>query len=540
MTQSFHQLRRIEQILIFTTTAIFVIRHLFEEAGWFDEMVTRAEESIAYLLQNPHLIHNFPKSIKLHSIWKDLASYNHQLNTNLPIILGTTLFLAAWYVFHFYAYPAIRAGKKDLSALLLCMSAIGLTFSSVLIYDLLKLYIRFRYDYNQENIIGLKVYSLYRKLNVAGGTFTFFAVIMLYEYVAQGVYYIFDKAQKKTVSVFTFYLPVAILGFLIFLFGIFGNFPDGFFDFRYSFLIDRASVFYGLVLLSIYQQIVYKDILPYRKNIFTTDFQRNIIFYLFLVFAGSLCLMSPSHYYFYRFSRFYRLFQPTVFLFIIFVTASFVVSFIRYLLDSQKIQLQTQVSQKSAELSLLRSQINPHFLFNALNTLFAVALKENAEKTSEGIQKLGDMMRFMLHENHQDRIPLSKEIEYLHNLIAIQKMRLDESQAIEIRINIQQPEKEIFIAPMLLNPFVENAFKHGISFRNESWIFITLTLDAKKLYFKVHNSLHSKPENDPEAHQSGVGLENVKKRLKLIYPNQHELTIQQSEQDYFIALTIEI
>jgi LytS/YehU family sensor histidine kinase len=179
-------------------------------------------------------------------------------------------------------------------------------------------------------------------------------------------------------------------------------------------------------------------------------------------------------------------------------------------------------------------------LFNALNTLYSVSLKENAEKTSDGIQKLGDMMRFMLNENHQDRIPLSKEIEYLHNYIDIQRMRIDENHDIEIKVNIQNSEREIFISPMLLNPFVENAFKHGISFRNSSWIYITLTQDAQKLYFKVHNSLHPKQENSPEHENNGIGLENVKKRLELIYPNRHTLDIQASDNDYFVSLIIGI
>jgi LytS/YehU family sensor histidine kinase len=96
---------------------------------------------------------------------------------------------------------------------------------------------------------------------------------------------------------------------------------------------------------------------------------------------------------------------------------------------------------------------------------------------------------------------------------------------------------------MLLTPFVENAFKHGISLRSPSWIFVTLTLDATKLYFKVHNSRHprsaeSPDRHDPEKDQSGVGLDNVRKRLNLIYPGRHTLDIQQSEQDYFVSLTL--
>jgi len=117
-------------------------------------------------------------------------------------------------------------------------------------------------------------------------------------------------------------------------------------------------------------------------------------------------------------------------------------------------------------------------------------------------------------------------------------MRLDESHNIEIRVTIQEPEREIYLAPMMLVPFVENAFKHGISLRYPSWIYTTLTLDATHLYFKVHNSLHPKHANDPEDEQSGLGLDNVRKRLELIYPGRHQLTIQQSEQDYFVGLTL--
>jgi LytS/YehU family sensor histidine kinase len=93
---------------------------------------------------------------------------------------------------------------------------------------------------------------------------------------------------------------------------------------------------------------------------------------------------------------------------------------------------------------------------------------------------------------------------------------------------------------MLLNPFVENAFKHGISFRSPSWIYITLTHDAQKLYFKVHNSLHLKNEVDLESESNGIGLENVKKRLDLIYPNRHTLDIQASNNDYFVSLVLGI
>jgi LytS/YehU family sensor histidine kinase len=119
-------------------------------------------------------------------------------------------------------------------------------------------------------------------------------------------------------------------------------------------------------------------------------------------------------------------------------------------------------------------------------------------------------------------------------------LRLDDNQQIDLKINLQNPDREVFIAPMLLNPLVENAFKHGISFRNPSWIYITLTHDPEHIFFKVHNSYHPKSELDPEKDSHGIGLDNVRKRLDLLYPDKHEFSIQVSEHDYFVSLILTI
>lgn len=202
--------------------------------------------------------------------------------------------------------------------------------------------------------------------------------------------------------------------------------------------------------------------------------------------------------------------------------------------------LKTALGRSTANLDFLRSQINPHFLFNALNTLYGTALQENAERTGEGIQKLGDMMRFMLQENVQEKILLSREIEYLHNYIALQQLRTQSSPDISITTEIHDPVNALQIAPMLLIPFIENAFKHGISLRDHSHIRITLETKENTLYFDVHNSIHIKPEHDPEKNKSGIGLQNVKQRLHLLYPKRHELIIRESAKDFFIHLTIDL
>ncbi|MBC5994460.1 sensor histidine kinase [Pontibacter cellulosilyticus] len=202
--------------------------------------------------------------------------------------------------------------------------------------------------------------------------------------------------------------------------------------------------------------------------------------------------------------------------------------------------LKEELGKSTANVDFLRSQINPHFLFNALNTLYGTALQENSERTAQGIQMLGDMMRFMLHENLQQKILLSREIEYMQNFIELQTLRTSASPNISIETKIQEVVSDKFIAPMLLIPFVENAFKHGISLKHKSWIRVTLHIAGNKLYFDVYNSIHDKQELDPEKDKSGVGLINVKQRLEHLYPNRHELMIRETAEEYFVHLTLQL
>ena len=213
-------------------------------------------------------------------------------------------------------------------------------------------------------------------------------------------------------------------------------------------------------------------------------------------------------------------------------------SFSQHLKQLQLRSLKTDLGKSSADLQFLRSQINPHFLFNVLNTLYGTAMQENADRTSEGIQKLGDMMRFMLHENTLDAIPVAREIDYLKDYIYLQKLRIANSSQINVEVNLPENPCHHTIAPMLLIPFVENAFKHGVSLQNRSWITISLHCEADRLDFDIYNSLHSKRETDTERFHGGIGLENVKQRLELLYAGKHELTIRQSQTEYFVHMTV--
>lgn len=229
-------------------------------------------------------------------------------------------------------------------------------------------------------------------------------------------------------------------------------------------------------------------------------------------------------------------------IFHLFITAPLTwVVFKRQMKGNEEIYyLKRELGQTHASFDFLRSQINPHFLFNALNTIYGTAIQEKAERTSEGIEKLGDMMRFMLQENMQEKIPLSREIEYLNNYIGLQTLRTDGNPDVNIKAHIEEPVEDFQISPMLLIPFVENAFKHGISFREPSHINITLEIKDNTLYFDVYNSKHLKQGSDPEKYKSGIGLRNVKQRLLLLYQDSHELVIRETGKEYFIHLTIQL
>jgi two-component system, LytTR family, sensor kinase len=207
--------------------------------------------------------------------------------------------------------------------------------------------------------------------------------------------------------------------------------------------------------------------------------------------------------------------------------------------DETILSLQKELGQSNANFDLLRSQINPHFLFNALNTIYGTALQEGAERTGEGIERLADMMRFMLRENVQTHIPLSRELDYLRHYIELQKLRTAPHTSVAIETLIPEAVESMQIAPMLLIPFVENAFKHGISFRQPSHIRLSVKINGKTIEFELSNSIHVNTQ-DPEKNNSGIGLNNVKQRLELLYRGKHELCIRNTGKEFYVHLEVEL
>ncbi len=191
--------------------------------------------------------------------------------------------------------------------------------------------------------------------------------------------------------------------------------------------------------------------------------------------------------------------------------------------NKQEKQLrELQQLQTGTELKLLKLQINPHFLFNTLNNLFSVAQKNRDEETAEGIAKLAELMRYQLHESQKTLLPLEQEIDYIRSYIELARMRCPPEE-LEVVFNLNGEIKNRQIPPMLLIPFVENAFKHGLRVGRFSRIAFSLHIMEKRLVFSGSNPDHAAVNRNDTRH-AGIGLENVRRRLALLYPQNNELT----------------
>lgn len=209
--------------------------------------------------------------------------------------------------------------------------------------------------------------------------------------------------------------------------------------------------------------------------------------------------------------------------------------------EKQKRKYQESQKEKvSTELSFLKSQINPHFFFNTLNNIYALAAAKS-DDTEKAILLLSNMMRYVLYEAGTEKILLSKEVQFIENYIALQKIRFSVKKAIDISFETSGATDFSQIAPMLFLPMVENAFKHGISYREKSFVAITLVASEQDILFTVKNSkARSAAEMLPsaESKNSGIGLENIKKRLNLLYPKKHKFVISECEKEYMVKLQL--
>ncbi len=202
----------------------------------------------------------------------------------------------------------------------------------------------------------------------------------------------------------------------------------------------------------------------------------------------------------------------------------------------EKEMAQLKSEKLKAEMNFLKSQINPHFLFNALNNIYTLSVIKS-DDTPDNLLKLSGMLRYMLYDCKEDRVPLKKELEYIDNFVELNKLK--DSKGLNIELNIDRSQPNLMVAPLIFVPFIENAFKHSkIEDLDKGWIKINLKAEENTLFFNVKNSV---PElTSTKDSVGGIGLKNVKRQLELLYPGNHELDIQKTANTFDVSLKINL
>jgi two-component system, LytTR family, sensor kinase len=198
--------------------------------------------------------------------------------------------------------------------------------------------------------------------------------------------------------------------------------------------------------------------------------------------------------------------------------------------EEKNLQVEQEKSRLQSELSFLRSQISPHFMFNLMNSLAALARKKS-DLLEPIIIKMSDLLRYMLYDSDETKVSIDKEVNYLNSYVELQKLRFGSHIKIDMQIDAQN--NNIVIEPMLLIPFVENAFKHGTGYITDPFIKVKLVTNAKTLHFSVKNKF-SKTSTEAKDDSSGIGLANVRRRMELLYPDKHTLSIT-TDKDMFVT-----
>lgn len=261
------------------------------------------------------------------------------------------------------------------------------------------------------------------------------------------------------------------------------------------------------------------------------------VLYGFLIWASYYVTNLYTQYYdFSHCSLFYipKIFNKLISNYGIPVLAAAIIIFKRWYVDEQ-MNKKLREEKLAAELTFLKSQVHPHFLFNTLNNLYALTLIKS-DKTPDIVLKLSGLLDYMIYKSNDEFVPLKKELEILKSYIELEKMRYNER--LELKYKIEGEVDNHRIAPLILLPFIENSFKHGASNdRMKPNIKINLKIEPDYLQLNVLNSVPGEIKRD-ESVSEGIGLKNVSRRLELIYPNQHKLLIKRGENQFEVDLKI--
>lgn len=231
-------------------------------------------------------------------------------------------------------------------------------------------------------------------------------------------------------------------------------------------------------------------------------------------------------------SYFYPFTASTAVFFLVF-TVSTCSRVIQEWLGIERKKQEIENEKLATELSFLKTQINPHFLFNTLNNIYSLALVRS-EATADAVLKLSSIMRYVLSETKHDTVPLDKDIQFIKHYIELQRVRLTDKVTVEFVVEGQTEGKQI--APLLLIPFVENAFKYGVSTKETSKLLFEIKASPDNILFTSQNDMISYDKGTEN--NTGIGLKNTRRRLELLYPGTHELTVSEENKQFIVKLIL--
>lgn len=271
--------------------------------------------------------------------------------------------------------------------------------------------------------------------------------------------------------------------------------------------LKKTKTLIALLVVGLLSIILFESFIDYNYlvNFFSTESEAFQVYFFYNLFVGFIILLVALSY-----------------------------ALLNYWMQNEKQKRVLLEEKLSTEMAFLKSKINPHFLFNVLNSLYAKSLKQDAPELADGIAKLAELMRYMVYETNEDKVPLEKEIHHLKNFIEVYQMRIAENDDVFINLETRGDIQAVNISPMLLIPFVENAIKHGVNPEKKSVIDICIEAQQGQLIYKVTNTIHKSANGIIDA-SSGFGLDNLKKRLTILYPNSHTLETKK-EEAFFISL----
>lgn len=219
------------------------------------------------------------------------------------------------------------------------------------------------------------------------------------------------------------------------------------------------------------------------------------------------------------------------------VSAS-LIRFLKIFQEQEKKKNQLIQAHLETQYAFLKAQVNPHFLFNALNNIYSMAVQKDQQEIASGIENLSGIMKYLTYESNTKKVPLTREIELLKNYIEIEQLRIADDDDTTISFNLEGNIDGLKIAPVILLPLVENAFKHGVKPEENCLVSIKFIVVKNTLTFSIKNTFF---EKSPQAIQEkGIGLANVKKRLELLYPNQYKLELKAVDGYYYTLLNLDL